>query len=272
MPNIDFKFWFAVFLRRLPYFLLIVALFAAVGLTLAAILPPNFRSEASILVEPEQIPGDLAAATVAVDPYEQAQIIEQRLMTRANLLELANRLGLYKNLPEPMSANAIVGDMRERIEFIGFIPDVTQMRGIPGATILGVAFEAETAEMALKGSNELVNLVLQENVRLRTGRAGDTLEFFSTEVDRLSQALETQAARIAEFKTAHVSALPDSMDSRRAQQEREDRDVAGRPLVDAGGVHGTACRHHLAPQRGVFGLGHVSLGQGWVSSVRASSM
>ena len=46
------------------------------------------------------------------------------------------------------------------------------MRGIPGATILGVAFEAETAEMALKGSNELVNLVLQENVRLRTGRAG----------------------------------------------------------------------------------------------------
>ena len=219
--TIDLKFYWAVFLRRLPYFLVVAALFTAAGATVAMVLPAVYRSTASILVEPQQIPDQLAETTVANNPFQQAQIIEQRLMTRANLLELANRLGLYKNLPEPMSANAIVGDMRERIEFIGFIPDVTQMRGIPGATILGVAFEAETAEMALKGSNELVNLVLQENVRLRTGRAGDTLEFFSTEVDRLSQALETQAARIAEFKTAHVSALPDSMDSRRAQQERE---------------------------------------------------
>ena len=68
--------------------------------------------------------------------------------------------------------------MRERIEFIGFIPDVTQPRASPGATIIGVAFEAPTAELANKGANELVSLVLQENVRLRTGRAGDTLEFF----------------------------------------------------------------------------------------------
>ncbi len=219
--TIDLKFYWAVFLRRLPYFLVVAALFTAAGTTVAMVLPAVYRSTASILVEPQQIADPLAEATVANNPYQQAQIIEQRLMTRANLLELANRLGLYKNLPEPMSANAIVGDMRTRIEFIGFIPDVTQMRGIPGATILGVAFQAETAEMALKGSNELVNLVLQENVRLRTGRAGDTLEFFTTEVDRLSQALETQAARIADFKTANVSALPDSMDSRRAQQERE---------------------------------------------------
>ncbi|PJN92532.1 lipopolysaccharide biosynthesis protein, partial [Amaricoccus sp. HAR-UPW-R2A-40] len=81
MPNIDLKFYLAVFLRRLPYFLVIAALVAAVGITLAAILPPNYRSAASILVEPQQIPGDLATATVGVDPYEQAQIIEQRIMT-----------------------------------------------------------------------------------------------------------------------------------------------------------------------------------------------
>lgn len=219
--SIDLKFYWAVFLRRLPYFLVVAALFTAIGITVAMVLPPVYRSSASMLVEPQQIPDQLAETTVPINPYEQAQIIEQRLMTRTNLLELADRLGIYKDLPEPMSANAIVGDMRERIEFIGFIPDVTQMRGIPGATIIGVAFEAETSEMAVKGANELVSLVLQENVRLRTGRAGDTLEFFSTEVEKLSQALETQSGRIAEFKTAHVSALPDSMATRRAQQERE---------------------------------------------------
>ncbi|HMR51741.1 MAG TPA: lipopolysaccharide biosynthesis protein [Amaricoccus sp.] len=221
MGSIDIKFYWAVFLRRLPYFLVITAFLTAVAGTIAAILPPVYRSEASMLVEPQQIPGDLAETTVPINPFEQAQIIEQRLMTRANLLDLANRVGIFAGEAEPMPANALIGDIRDRIEFIGFTPDVTQMRGVPGAIIIGVAFEGPTPELANKGANELVSLVLQENVRLRTGRAGDTLEFFESEVDKLSAALERQAARIAEFKTANVAALPDSMAARRAQQERE---------------------------------------------------
>ncbi len=220
MPNIDLKFYFAVFLRRLPYFAVIVALVAAVGVTIAAILPPTYRSSASMLVEPQQIPGELAQTTVEVNPYEQAQIIEQRIMTGTNLLELAERIGLYADAPE-MTSGAMVGDIRGRIEFIGFEPDETQMRGLPGATIIGVAFEAPTAEFAVLGANELVNLVLAENVRLRTDRAGDTSEFFQAEVDRLAGEIERQAARIAEMKTANVDALPDSLAARRAQQQRE---------------------------------------------------
>jgi len=217
MPKIDLKFYLAVFLRRLPYFAVIAALVTAVAATLAAILPPIYRSEASMLVEPQQIPGDLAQATVAVDPYEQAQIIEQRIMTRANLLELAERIGLYADKPE-MTAMAIAGDMAGRIEFIGFVPDVTREQNVPGATIIGVAFEAPTAQFAVQGANELVNLVLQENVRLRTDRAGGTSSFFQAEVDRLAEEIERQSARIAEMKTANVDALPDSLAARRARQ------------------------------------------------------
>ena len=220
MGNLDVKFYWAVFLRRLPYFSVIAAFLLAVAVTIAFILPPVYRSTASMLVEPQQIPDQLAQTTVAVDPYEQAQIIEQRLMTRTNLLALAERVGLYEAEPD-MGANAIVGDMRKRIEFIGFTPDVTTMR-IPGAIIIGVAFDAPTADLANKGANELVSLVLQENVRLRTGRAGDTLEFFEAQVERLSDALERKSQEIADFKTANVSALPDSLTARRAQQLREE--------------------------------------------------
>jgi polysaccharide biosynthesis transport protein len=220
MPNIDLKFYLAVFLRRLPYFLVIAALVSAIGITLAAILPPTFRSSASILVEPQQIPGELVQATAAVNPYEQAQIIEQRIMTRTNLLELADRIGLYADQPE-LSADGIAGDMRGRIEFIGFEPDLTARLDVPGATIIGVAFEAPDAAFAVKGANELVNLVLEENVRLRTDRAGDTSEFFQAEVDRLAAEIERQSARIAEMKTANVNALPDSLAARRTQQQVE---------------------------------------------------
>lgn len=221
MPNLDLKFYLAVFVRRLPYFLVIAAFLAAIGITVASILPPVYRSSASILVEGQQIRGDLAQTTVPVNPFEQAQLIQQRLMTRDNLINMADRLGIYDDQPE-LSVGDIVGDLRERILFIGFEPDPTKMRpGMAGLTIIGVAFEAENPVDANKGANELVNLVLQENVRLRTGRAEDTIEFFQGEVQRLSAALERQSETIAAFKTENVEALPDSLAARRAQQQRE---------------------------------------------------
>jgi len=218
MGNLDLKFYWAVFLRRLPYFLVIVAFLTAGAVTVAMILPPVYTSSASMLVEPQQITGDLAQSTVPLNPYEQAQIIEQRLMTRANLLALANRIGMYADVQPPMSTNAMVSDIAQRITFIGFTPDVSRAPDTPGATIIGVSFDGPTGEYANKGANELVNLVLEENVKLRTGRANDTLEFFQSEVDRLSKALDAQGEKISKFKTENFQALPDSLNDRRSQQ------------------------------------------------------
>src|SRR6478735_5237705 len=156
MGNLDLKFYWAVFLRRLPYFLVIVAFLTAGAVTVAMILPPVYTSSASMLVEPQQIPGELAQTTVPVDPYEQAQIIEQRLMTRANLLALAKRIGMYDDMDPPMSSNAMVSDIASHIAFIGFVPDATRAPNTPGATIIGVTFTAPTADYANKGANELV--------------------------------------------------------------------------------------------------------------------
>jgi uncharacterized protein involved in exopolysaccharide biosynthesis len=220
MANLDLKYYWAVFKRRLPYFLVILTLLAAIGITVASILPPVYQSSASLLAEPQQIPG---ADTATINPFEQIQIVEQRIMTRANLYDLAQRIGLYADEEPALSVGEIVGDMRKRIEFIGFEPDPTVRPGTPGAIIVGVSFDAPTPQFAAKGANELVSLILQENVRMRTDRASDTLDFFQGEVARLSAALADQSQKIADFKTANVTALPDSTDSRRAQREREEQ-------------------------------------------------
>ena len=222
MANLDLKYYWAVFKRRLPYFLVILTLLAAIGITVASILPPVYQSSASLLAEPQQIPGSLAESTAEINPFEQIQIVEQQIMTRANLYDLAQRIGLYADQPD-LSVGDIIGDMRDRIEFIGFEPDPTVRPGTPGAIIVGVSFDGPTPAFAAKGANELVSLILQENVRMRTDRASDTLDFFQGEVERLSAALAEQSKKIADFKTANIAALPDSMDSRRAQQEREEQ-------------------------------------------------
>lgn len=217
LGNFDIKYAWAVFKRRMPYFLVITTLFAAIAGTIAYVLPPVYQSSASILVEPQQISD--ADATAQVNPYEQIQIIEQRLMTRANLYDMAQRIGLYDDQPD-LSAGQIIADMKSRIEFIGFEPDPTTKPGEPGATIIGVNFYAPTPPLATKGANELVSLILQENTRMRTDRASDTLDFFKGEVERLTNEIQAQSKKIADFKTQNITALPDSQDARRAQQER----------------------------------------------------
>jgi polysaccharide biosynthesis transport protein len=213
MGDIDVKYYLSIFWRRFPYFLVIAVFISAIGLTIASILPPVYRSTASLLVERQQIPGDLAQSTVPVNALEMIQIIEQRLMTRANLLDLANRFGIYADRPG-INANSIVADMRSRTTFQSSSP-----RGrTSGATIINVSFDSTSPAQAAQITNELTTLILRENAQMRTGRATDTLEFFEQEVDRLAAELDRKSTEILEFKNANQDALPDSLASRRNQQ------------------------------------------------------
>ena len=84
--------------------------------------------------------------------------------------------------------------------------------------MIEVAFSSESPAQAAEITNELVTLILQENVSLRTGRAEDTLEFFEGEVDRLSGELDRISQRMMAFKKENETALPDSLAFRRSQQ------------------------------------------------------
>jgi len=110
----DMKFFLSLFMRRIHYFLLVFVAVAGVGLTTAYTLPPVYEAEAQLLVESPQIPGNLAASTVEVSAPEILQIIRQRLLTRANLLDISREFSVHADRPG-MSPDAIVEDMRKRI-------------------------------------------------------------------------------------------------------------------------------------------------------------
>lgn len=208
--NLDIRFYLLRFLRRFHYFLLVAVAVAAVGLTAAAVLPPVYRAEARLLVESPQIPLDLAVSTVSTAAPEALQIIQQRILTRANLLDMAERLQIYQGQPA-MTPDKVVEDIRRRIL-------ITLPEAKAAAAFVSVSFQAPTGNLSAQVTNDIVTQILQENVALRTATAGQTLDFFQQEVDRLGGELGQQGARILEFKLQNKEALPDSMDYRRARQ------------------------------------------------------
>ncbi|MEL6677090.1 MAG: Wzz/FepE/Etk N-terminal domain-containing protein [Pseudomonadota bacterium] len=213
MNSLDLKYYFSVFWRRLPWFLVISGLITGLGVAVALLLPPTYRSAASILVESQQIPDELARNTVTVNAIEQIQIIEQRLTTRANLLDIAKRFEIFDAEPD-LTATEIVERMREATQFeqISFGTDRR-----PGANAFSISFEGASPRLSSDVANEFVTLILQENVRLRTDRATDTSEFFRQRVRDLGQELTALESEILTFKNANEDALPDSLEFRRTQ-------------------------------------------------------
>lgn len=217
----DLKFYFSRFLRRIHYVLIIFAAGSAIGLTLARMLPPVYVAAALLVVENEEIPDELAASTVQTEITAQLQIIQQRILTRANLLDMANRLQIYAPAPgKPaprMEADDIVQDLRERISIVTTGGEKSSA-GRLQAVLVNVGFESPDPTLSAVVANEVVTLILKENVSMRTNVARQTLDFFVQEVDRLNQALTAQGAAILQFKEKNQNALPDSLDFRRSQQ------------------------------------------------------
>ena len=211
--NFDLRFYLQRFWRRFPWFLIIAAVVSAIGITLAVVLPPVYRAQAQLLVESPQIPTEMASSTVATGAPEALLIIQQRLLTRANLLDMAQRLAIYDG-QSLMTPDKIVEDMRRRTSI-----DLPAQKAT--ADFVTVSFAAPAAQLSAQVTNDFVTQILQENVALRTATAGQTLDFFQQEVDRLGTELGQLGSKIMVYKLAHKDALPDSLDFRRTRQAQQ---------------------------------------------------
>lgn len=226
MMGFDLRFQLALVRNRLPYLLAIIFLTSCVGIILAYTIPSVYRAEARLLVESPQIPDALAASTVQSSAEETLLAIEQRLLTRENLLDLAARFEIYVDAPY-MFDDAMAEDMRRRIQILS--PPFQR-----GTGLVTVSFDAGTPELSAAVTNALTDQILEQNVEFRTSASGGTLDFFEQEVKRLTDEMAFQNSTILEFELQNRDALPESLEYRRtrqsAQQERllqVDRELAG---------------------------------------------
>ncbi|HID68305.1 MAG TPA: lipopolysaccharide biosynthesis protein, partial [Roseibacterium sp.] len=223
----NLRFYFSIFRRRFAYLLVVATILSAIAVTVAYTLPPAYVSRMVILVESPQIPEELASSTVRTPAFEQLQIVQQRLLTRSNVLDIARRLDVLDDLSD-LSPDEIVEAMRARTDID------TSSRRLKEAPLMTISFEASRARTAAEVLNECLTLILQQDSEYRKGRSGETLEFFTQEVGRLSEELDAQSARILAFKQANVDALPEGLEFRLGEQsELRDRLAqAGRDITN----------------------------------------
>ncbi len=201
--NSDIRFYWSLFLKRLPLMAVVFVMCSALGVGLAMTLPSRYTATARLLLESPQIPDELAASTVRTSATERLQIIEQRLLTRANLIDIANEFSVFSGSGR-MTPDEVVTAMRDLTAI-----RTTSSRG--GATFMNISFRATTSQLSAEVANEFVTLVLSADSTRRQGLAEQTLDFFEEDVRRLDEQLSLESAAIAGFKEANQDALPENL-------------------------------------------------------------
>jgi uncharacterized protein involved in exopolysaccharide biosynthesis len=221
--------YLAILRRRKKQVLGTAAAVFALSVVLALVVPPVYRSSATILIEQQQVPQDLVPSTVTGYANQRLQIIQQRVLTNASLLQVVQKLNLYpeKERSEALD-NKIVGKMRSGIKVEPLSANVTDPRS--GASMMAtisftLSYDADSPEVAQQVAGELANLILNENMRIRTQQAESTSGFLSEEEERLGRHLAELEAKLAAFKERNTGRLPELMNLNMSQLERTQREL-----------------------------------------------
>jgi uncharacterized protein involved in exopolysaccharide biosynthesis len=229
----DLKDYLDTFRRRRSSILIISTMILAVSVAVAMLWPPTYRSTATILIEEQGIPADLVRSTITTYAWQRIQTISQRVMSRANLLEIVDKYKLYGNKRARETSEEIVQRMRTDMKLQPVSAEVIDPRtGRPTAATIAftLSFDGENPAVTQKVVSELTTLYLNENIKSRTEKVAETYDFLTDEANKLNLQIAELETQLAVFKEKNINRLPELKDFNMRQMERTEtelRDVQG---------------------------------------------
>jgi uncharacterized protein involved in exopolysaccharide biosynthesis len=210
--NVGLDHYWGILKRRALYFAASFSLVLFIGSLFVAMQRPIYEATGKVLVESQEIPTDLVRPTVTDTANERIQVIQQRIMTRDNLLDLVNKYGMFPRERQWMSDTQLLDLMRERTKFE--LVDIDSSTAGASTIAFSLSFDYENPDITLRVANDLLTLVLNEDASNRTSRATETTIFLSRESQRLQNqlvAIQTQIDDTKARPSEETSADPAKM-------------------------------------------------------------
>ncbi len=197
--------------RRRKYTIIIPMLvLLAISIVVTVVLPPVYRSKATILIEQQHIPTDLVKSTVNIIADERIQQIQQKLMTIDNLNKIIEKFNLYPKEKKLVNASDLAEQFRAATTLELINADIVgKGKNSKAIVAFTLSFDHKDPAMAQKIANELVTLFLDENVKTRTQRAEESTKFLQEEADKFKVDIQKTENEIAEYKHKYSNSLPE---------------------------------------------------------------
>ena len=178
----------------------------------------SYQATAVVQIEDAQVSSTVAGALAAQNATSRRlQLIEQRLMSRDNLIRIMDKHVLFNEEPE-RSMSQRVHLMREAAS----IQEIVDPRPVftPGGNApsgLRITVQLADPEKAAEVANELMASVIEQSETRSLEQARATLAFFQTQEAQVENQIQVLEDEISAFKLANAAQLPAGLADLRAQ-------------------------------------------------------
>jgi len=204
----------AAFRRHIVAFAAIVVLGMTMSVLYALNQPRVYETTAMIQILQLSITGPRDAGASSAPTLQLLQLVEQRLMTRDNLIRIITKHDLYPELSDaPMADRVLKLRLATQIEMI--VDPALRWRSDISPTALLVRVSDGNPELAAVLANEFVTNILEQNRQSRADQASTALAFFESEEARVGQEISILDAQIVAFKEVNADLLPEGLKSLR---------------------------------------------------------
>lgn len=214
--------------RKTRFFVAFFLIFVS-GVIIALVLPPVYYSESTILIERQEIPTDMVATTVTGYVQERIEGIKQRLVSRSNLQEIADKFDLYPELRASGDTTEFFRSIRQSISVNMLdIKGTDPNKGRQGEVTVAfsVGYESDDPVTAQKVATELTERYLAANKAARVEQAAEVSKFLDEEAEKIRLEMVELEKSLASFKQEQREQLPELMDMNLRLYEKTENQIA----------------------------------------------
>ena len=182
---------------------------ASATAVVSVFLPNWYRASTSILIIPQRVPENVVRPNVTSDLSERLNMISQQILSRTRLERIIQEFNLYERERTRMIMEDVIEQMRKDIKV-----NIAQRRSRrEEINSFSVSFDANDARTAMRVTERLASLFVQENVEDRANLAEQTDSFLKAQLEDARRRLVEQETKLRDFRTHNAGRLPDEVQS-----------------------------------------------------------
>jgi polysaccharide chain length determinant protein (PEP-CTERM system associated) len=193
--------------RRRWFIAIPAVVIASVTAVVSIFLPNWYRASTSILIIPQRVPENFVRPTVTADLSERLNMITQQIISRTRLERIIQEFNLYERERRRMIMEDVIEQMRRDIN----VNIARQRSRREEVNSFSVSYDANDARTAMRVTERLASLFVQENLEDRELLADQTDQFLKGQLEEARRRLVEQEKKLQDFRQRNNGRLPDQV-------------------------------------------------------------
>ncbi|MBT8168146.1 DUF874 domain-containing protein [Falsiruegeria litorea] len=202
--------------RRALLIFVVIVLGTLVSLGLALSKTHEYESAEVLQIVQPKIADDFAKSTVDGSSARRLQMIQQRLMARDMVLEIADRLGVFADQPDKRDSEK-VAIIRQALKIEGVAAARDGYTDDGTISVLTITARMPTPELAQRLAHEFGTRTIELSKQSRREKANETLAFFQAQEQTLAAEISALEDEITKYRNDNNLSLPGSVAFRREE-------------------------------------------------------